>query len=170
MNGLYGISLADNAINTQESLSKIILFLKYYTSDEYRLVKLKDEFAMIGLFGEVMAAGTGNSYNITANIRDDESSNLYIPSKSLLLLALDMLVFQNVTAETKGNMIIDAHSEERSFFISFTGSYFSDTGKIRKRADSIEKAFESAYGPGIKVELSSSEMDFLEIGVTLHLG
>lgn len=166
MNGLYGVSLADNAVNTQALLSKIILFLKYYASDEYRLVKLKDELAMIGLFGEIMTAGTGNSHDITVSMQDNEAKNLNIPSKSLLSLALEMLVFQNKVTADRIEMTAEVCRIEQALVISFAGNLVSDADRIKKRAHEVQKAFEDVFGR-VGIELDRNERDLLRIRFTL---
>jgi len=157
MNGLYGISLAENAINTQEFLSKIILFLKYYTSDGYKQVRLKDELAMISLFVEMMTTSTGNSNSITTNIQDNEVLNLYIPSKSLLLLAVDIFVIQKDVMGEQGSIFIEAYRVEQKVVISIVSNYLSNIVKVQQKVAEMKKTFEACYDPEVEIKLCSQK-------------
>ena len=170
MNGLYGISLAENAINTQEFLSKIILFLKYYTSDEFKLVRFKDELAVIRLFIEMMSTSTGNHNGITINVQDNEILNFYFPSKSLLLLIMDIFVLQKDAVDEQGCIFIEACRIEHKIVISIVSNNFSDICKIQQRIVEMKKAFEGCHGPEVEIVSGSREKDVLEIKIALFSG
>lgn len=142
MNGLYGISFAENAVNTQKHLSKIIQFLKYYSLEESKLVRLKEEYDIIVLFVELMTATSGNKCSISLEINNSEMLNIYIPSNSLLVLIQEVLINAKDSAAEAISVLINVHQKEDVIIISIENLSLSDPYKMRKMVDGLKRSFE----------------------------
>lgn len=151
MNGLYGISLAENAVNTQSFLAKVIQFLKYYTSEESRLVRLKEELDILRLVVDLISASSGNQYSVSLDISDRELLNLYIPSKSLLMLVMEIFEGTKAAAAEAGCILMKVSQKEDAVMISIEDVCSSDLDKIQAMAEKVKKSFEILADSAVRV-------------------
>jgi LytS/YehU family sensor histidine kinase len=163
MNGLYGISLAENAVNTQKQLSKIIQFLKYYLLEESKLVRLKEEYDIILLFVELMTASSGNIYSISLEISDNEILNIYVPSNSLLLLILGVLINTKDSTTETINVLIHVYQKENAVIISIENLCLTNLYRMQLMADEIKRSFEIFPNSSVSLVLGCEESDSVKI-------
>ena len=141
MNGLYGISLAEDAVNTQQFLSKVILFLKYYTSEEIKPVRLKEEIDILRLVTELISISSGKQLSVIQDISDKELLNLYIPSKSLLVLVVEIFESMKDAAVEAGHISIKDNQTGDTVILSIEDAGVPDITKLQAVADELEKSF-----------------------------
>ena len=152
MNGLYGISLAENASNTQKFLSKVIRFLKYYTPEEFKPVRLKEELDTLGLVMELISFSSGNQYSLSLNISDRDLLNLYIPSGSLLLLMMEILESTKDAAAEAGGVLMKLYQEQEAVVIAIGDINSPDPEKIGLMADRFKKSFDLLADTSVFIE------------------
>lgn len=162
MNGLYGISLVENAVSTQEFLSKIILFLKYSTSEDIKLIRLKQELDIIRLFAELLSVSSGNKCSVSLDISDRELLNLYIPSKSLLTLLMELFA-STKNAEGEAGCVIQVNQKDEAAIISIENLYSSDLNKIQAMVDRLRKSFEVLPDSSVSLLLNPAKSEVSKI-------
>lgn len=163
MNGLYGISLAENAVNTQKFLSKIILFFKYYAAEDNKLIRLKEELDTLRLFIELMTVSSGNQRNISLNISDTEILNLYIPSNTLLLLIMSIFLNAGDTAAETKNVWVQISQKEEVIVISIENMILSDTNKLRATVEDLKKSFKLLSDSTVNLVLDYTQPEAAKI-------
>lgn len=164
MNRLYSISFSENAVQTQEYITKVISAIRYYTSEEKKLVRLKDEIESMRLFVETLAISTGNSLSVELRVEDQEALNVYIPARSLLFLARDVFVQEDVKA---GNIAILVTSGENEVDVLLK---LYSTGTMDRLASSIkdlEDRFKSSYQSEVRISLNEKKNALWEIDFKL---
>jgi len=162
MNGLYGISLVENAINTQEFLAKIILFLKYSTSEDIKLIRLKQELDIIQLFAELLSASSGNKCSVSLDISDRELLNLYIPSKSLLTLLMELSA-STKDAANEASCVVHVNQKDEYAMISIENVYSSGQNKMQAMVDRLRKSFEVLPESSVSLVLDSAKSEVSKI-------
>lgn len=141
VNGLYGISLVENALNTQMFLSKVIRFLKYYTSEEFKLVKLKEELDILSLMVELITTVSGNHYSVTMDVDDKELLDVYIPSKSLLLLMMEIFESTKDIKDEAEGVLMHVYQKDGAVAISIKDANTRELNRIRVMVDELKKSF-----------------------------
>lgn len=114
MNRIYSIAYLENAEKTQEFLERIICFFRYYTAEEDKLVRLKEELSYVKLFIDILSICTGKTIDFLIQSESAGIEDLYVPSRIFLLLTRDFLVSDGIKA---GSVTFKAHESEEGTFL-----------------------------------------------------
>ena len=164
MNGLYGISIEENAVKMQEFLSKTIQFFRYYTS-EYKLVRMKEELNTVQSLTELMTACSGIGHDITINAADSELLNLYIPSNSLVRFILECFLY--ASDDEAANILMEVGQEEDTVLISIEKVVVSDMDRLRGMVNRLKESLKSMEGSSVHVVFISKKPVTAKIRIDL---
>ena len=131
INGAYRIAFAENAVNSQDYLSKLISFFRYYFNEPDKVVRLKEELKQIELFSEINKLMSGRQIDLNIDVLE-EVKNIYLPVNSISRLIQDLTIntgeveIENLSLGIKGFM------KENNVFILISMNYIqnSDTLKV----------------------------------------
>jgi Histidine kinase. len=138
MNRIYSIAYLENAEKTQEFLEKIICFFRYYTAEEEKLVRLKEELSYVKLFIDILSICTGKAIDFVIQSESFETADIYVPSRVFLLLTRDFLISDSIKS---GSVTFKAYeSEEGTFLILRT-----ELGELSSPATSSVKEVQRIF-------------------------
>lgn len=105
LNAAYRMAYNEEAAATQNFLSKLVYFLRYYLNDEVKIVRLQDELAYLQVFIEVYRISAGKSLPVSYDFTG-ETLESDLPSKLLVTLVQEILfALEEQGTETSGFII-----------------------------------------------------------------
>ena len=113
---------------------------------------------MIQLFIELMNLSSGNNWNITTEISDPELLRLCIPSKSLLLLVQNMLIYTEDPSGELRNLFVKISKEEDIAIISIDNVCPADLNKTKAILEELRKSFQSLWNTSVYLEEGNNEI------------
>lgn len=122
INAAYRISFAENAVNTQEYLSKLISFFRYYFNEQDKLVRLKEELKQVELFSEIYRLINGKKINLVFDVQEDVN-NVYMSANSISRCIQDITINTNRSEEVNCDLEIKGFMEEHNAFIIISMNY-----------------------------------------------
>ena len=122
INAAYQISFAENAVNTQEYLSKLISFFRYYFNEQEKLVRLKEELKQVELFSEIHRLMSGKKINLVFDVQEDVN-NVYMSANSISRCIQDITINTNISEVINWCLEIKGFIEEHNAFIIISMNY-----------------------------------------------
>jgi 7-cyano-7-deazaguanine synthase in queuosine biosynthesis len=116
------------------------------------------------LFVETLAISTGNSLSVELRAEDQEALNAYIPARSLLFLARDIFVQEDVKA---GNIAIQVSARDNEIDVLMKLYSTGTMDRLSSSIKDLEDRFKNSYHSEVGISLTEQRNALWEIDFKL---